>query len=359
MRRPVALLSLLAVPLVAGCGGDPLPEIGTARAAPAGETAAPETVRVETYTVVPRPLAEEITLTGELRANEAVALKSEAAGRIVRLLFDEGQAVGAGQLLVKINDAELQAERKRTELRRRQAARREQRARALRAEETISQEVYEEALSELQVLEAELELLDARIAQTEVRSPFAGIVGLRAVSEGSYVTPATTIATLQSIDPIKVDVAAAERYAGRIRPGDRLRFTVSGLADVFQGTVYAVEPRIDAETRTLKVRARAPNPRRLLMPGAFANVRLVLGTVDDALLVPAIALVPGLDATTVFVVEDGVAQPRAVRLGVRTESLVEIAGGLEAGERVIVSGVQQVRPGTPVDAVDAAGEAGP
>ena len=314
----------------------------------ASESVAKDAVLVRTVKLEPQRLDDIVRVTGELRANEEVELRAEEDGRVVALHFDEGQRVAAGELLVKINDADLQAELRRAQVQRAMAERREQRMEKLLAEQTVSQEVYDEARGRLSVLEAEIELIEARIAKTEVHAPFAGVLGLRTVSQGSHLTSAQVVATLQSLDPIKIDFAVPEKYASALGAGAEVELEVAGQAETVTGRVYAVEPRIDAATRTVQVRAKAPNPDRRLLPGAFAEVRLVLERIDDALLVPSIALIPGLEATTVYVVEDGAAQPRQVQVGRRTAEQVQILDGLAAGDEVIVSGLQQLKPGVAV-----------
>lgn len=356
-RRSSRLRFVLSLGLLAGlaaCGGEPPSlddEMATPRpdAAGAPPSSAPEDkVRVATLAIEPRPLAEEVVLTGELLADETVELRSQTSGHVATLHFDEGTHVRRGDLLIKIDDAALVAERHRVAVRLDFARRREARARTLREEETISQEVYEESASRVAELEAELGVIDTRIDQTEVRAPFDGVIGLRSVSVGSYLTPAVPVATLHALDPIKIDLQAPERYAQRIRVGDQIRFEVTGSDSAHQATVYATEPRIDRQTRTLRIRARAPNRGGTLLPGAFVRAHLELGTDAAALLVPSIALVQSLDSTTVFVVEDGIARSRTVHTGIRTEDLVEIVEGLDAGDEIIVSGVLQVQPGTAV-----------
>ncbi len=344
---------LLTALLWGACGsseppGLDLPERTSEQTEPKPPPPDTPSVAVEAIRIAHRQLDEEVVLTGELRAAESVSLRAETAGRAITVDFEEGQFVRAGQLMVKINDAGLVAERKRTALRRDLAAQREQRLGKLVTEGTISQDLYDEAANELAVLEADLELFGVRIAETEVRAPFDGVVGLRSISVGSYLTPQTAIATIQALDPIKIDVTAAERYAGRIRVGEPLRFTVAGFDRPFTAKVYAVEPRIDSESRTIQVRAQAANPGHRLLPGSFAKVRLSLGAQTEALMVPSIALVPGVNATSVFVVEDGKAAERVVRTGTRTASDVEILDGLSVGDQVIVTGIQSVRSGTPV-----------
>ena len=316
-----------------------------------GKPAAPPStsaLHVETYLVEVSDLEDQVLVTGELRANEEVELRAEDSGRIVSLHFVEGQQVEAGELLVKINDADLVAEMRRLQVELKLAQQRERRSQALLEEQTLSQEVYDEARGQLDILQARIAQVEAKIAKTELRAPFRGVIGLREVSEGSYITSSVTIARLQNLDPIKLDFAVPEKYAGQVGRGDSVEFTVAGSDEAFRGRVYAVEPRIDATTRTIQARARAANPRESLFPGAFAKVRLVIGRNDKALMVPAIALIPGAAQTTVYVVEDAIAQPRQVQVGKRTDRQVQVTAGLEAGDRVIVSGIQQVRPGMEV-----------
>lgn len=315
-------------------------------ASPSASTA--PVIPVEVVIVEPSAVTEEVTTTGELRANEQVELRSEVAGRLVGLHFEEGQRVSEGTLLVKIGDADLQADLRRAEVQRELAKRREERSRKLLEESTISQDVYDESKGNLDALDAQADSIRADIAKTEIRAPFTGVIGLRSVSEGSYLTSSVPIARLQSLDPIKLDFSVPEKYAGKIGPGDTVRFGLSGVSGELTGTVYAVEPRIDPATRTVQVRARAPNPAGRLLPGAFAEVKLVLGE-ETSLTVPAIALIPGLEATTVYIVENGRAVPRQVRVGQRTADRVQVTEGLAAGDRVIVRGVQQVRPGSSVE----------
>lgn len=320
---------------------------GGAPAGPAAPRAAAP-LAVSTYLVEPSRLADRVTTTGELKANEEVELRAEAAGRLVALHFREGEEVAQGALLVKINDSDLQAELKRTQVQRELAAQREERVRNLLNEKTVSQQVYDEAAGELKTSLAEIELLQARIAKTEIRAPFAGRIGLRTMSEGSYVTSNTPIATLQDLDPIKLDFAVPEKYSGQIRAGAPLEFQVAGLDRKFRGEVYAVEPRIDSATRSVRLRARAANPDRVLLPGSFAQIELVLAEQADAILIPTPALVPGLETTTVYLIEDGKAAARQVETGQRTDAAVEVTRGLKIGDRVITSGLQQIRPGMAV-----------
>jgi membrane fusion protein (multidrug efflux system) len=216
------------------------------------------------------------------------------------------------------------------------------------AEGGASQETVDRVANEVRVLEAEEALLDAQIARREVRAPFGGTVGLRQVSEGAYLGPGAPIATLRRLDPIKLDLAVPEGYAGRVAVGQTLTFVVRGTDAARTARVYAVEPGLDPDTRTLRLRARAPNPDRRLRPGAFADVTLTLGAVDSALVVPSFAVVPALGTQRVFVADAGRAAPRNVTLGVRTDSTVQITSGLAPEDTVLTSNIQDVRAGLPV-----------
>ena len=292
-------------------------------------------------------IVERIETSGTMRANESVDLTSEASGKVTSIRFQEGTRVQAGQLLLSINDAELQAERQRLEFRLKLATDREQRQARLLEQGGVSQEEYDAVQNEVNVLRSELALTEARIEKTKVRAPFAGRVGLRNVSEGSYITPQTTITTLQDVDPIKLDLSVPEQYASRVGLGSEIRFTVRGSDSTHTGTVYAVEPQIDAETRTLRIRARADNDGSL-RPGAFADATLRLGTIEDALTVPTVAVVPTLGGQRLYVVENDTAQTRNVTLGIRDAARVQITSGLSPGDTVIVSGIQNLRAGLPV-----------
>ncbi len=304
--------------------------------------------RVDATVVQPGIVTERIRTTGTLRADESVEVASEASGKITDIQFEEGTRVQQGDLLVQINDSELQAEKQRLQHQLRLAEDRAERQRQLLAEGGVSQEEYDATVNEVEVLKADLKLVEARIEKTKVRAPFDGVVGLRAVSEGAYLSPQTRITTLQRIDPVKVNFSVSEKYASRVGPGQSVMFSVRGREDRMTGEVYATDTEVDSDTRTLQLRARAPNPGGMLRPGMFADVTVTLGTIDDAIVVPSFAVLPTLDGQRVFVVENGTAQPRNVALGVRTDSTVQVTDGLALRDTVITSGIQEMRAGLPV-----------
>jgi membrane fusion protein (multidrug efflux system) len=276
-------------------------------------------------------------------AYEEIELRSEIAGRIVKIGFTEGNAVSRGALLVKINDRDLEAKLARLQVERELAEREERRQHSLRQTNLASEREYDAALAKVKTLDAEIQLIKADIAKTEIRSSINGIVGLRTVSEGSYVTSATPIARVQQIDRVKIDFSVPEKYASMLRKNAKVVFTVTGSDRTYEGTVYATEPKIDLATRTVKVRALASNADRSLLPGAFAKVLLVLEKIDSAIVVPTGSIVPELNGQKAYVYTNGKAQARPVQTGIRTDSLLQITEGIRAGDTLIVSGLLQIK----------------
>ncbi|MFB6231983.1 MAG: efflux RND transporter periplasmic adaptor subunit [Salinibacter sp.] len=325
-----------------------LPKISGSDSSGGGGGSSDAPTRVDATVLRPGTVTERIRTTGTLRADESVELTGEASGKITDIRFEEGTRVQEGDVLVQINDAELQAEKQRLEHELQLARDRAERQKRLLAEGGVSQEEYDATVNKVEVLEAELKLVEARIEKTKIRAPFSGVVGLRKVSEGAYISSQTTITTLQRIDPIKVNFSVSEQYASQVQPGQSISFSVRGLDRTLDGQVYADNASVDPETRTLQLRARAPNPDGTLRPGMFADVTVTLGTVDSAIVVPSFAVVPTLDGQRVFVVDNGTAQPRNITLGVRTDSTVQVTDGLALGDTVITSGIQDLRAGLPI-----------
>ncbi len=294
------------------------------------------------------PFAETITASGTLRAEESIELQSELNGKVVALNFKEGQPVRQGEVLVKIDDSSQQASLRRAIARRDLALLREQRLARLVAEGGVSQLQVDEAKGDLAVIEAEIDVIRAELAKTEIRAPFDGVAGIRFVSLGAYVNPATRIATLQNLHTLKVDFSIPERYAPFVKPGAPVSFTVAGSPVTYEAVVTAVEPRIEVSTRTVLLRAVCENSGLSLIPGLFARIEFAITQAQDALLVPAIAVVAGLEERFVFVARDDKAVRVRVRTGARTTTRVQILEGLHPGDVVLVSGVQQLRAGLPV-----------
>lgn len=303
---------------------------------------------VKALTVQPQPFEQKIYATGTLLANEEVVLQSEIAGRVVSLNFQEGAPIRQGQLLVKINDADLRADLKKLQLQQELNEKEEARAKRLVDQHLLSQEEYDAAENKVQSVKADIEKVKSDIAKTEIYSPFNGIAGLRAISPGSTIQTTTPIASIQEVNPMKVDFMVPEKYASAIRVGTPVTFTISGSTKEYSGRVYAIEPKIDPATRTLKVRAQCPNPNRELLPGAFAKIAITLQSLSDAITVPTASIIPQLSGQKVYVYKNGKAVSRPVVTGLRSDSTIQITQGLGVGDTLITTGIMQLKEGSPV-----------
>lgn len=306
------------------------------------------TMVVNGVVVEPQPWENIVRSSGTVLASESVDLVAEAAGRIEKILFKEGGHVSRRDLLVKINDDDLQAQLKKTELQIHLASELERRQKKLFDIEGISKEQYDISLNQLNTLKADRENLVASIRKTEIRAPFDGIIGLRYVSEGGYVSQTTRIAAVQKVNPLKVDFAIPEKYAGKVSSGDMVQLTSDEMKLQFTGTVYAIEPKIDPTTRTLQLRALCDNKSEKIFPGAYVQIELRLKAIVNALMVPTQAIIPVLKGQTVLVRKNGVVVSTPVTIGTRTASAVQITSGLSAGDTVVTTGIMQLRPGMPV-----------
>jgi len=307
-----------------------------------------KSLSVKAHIIKAEKLANNVITSGTILSNEEVELKGEVAGKIINIYFKEGSSVKKGDLLVKINDAELQAQLTKAKYNLKLLEDREHRQRVLLEREAISQEDYDVSLNELNVVKADIELVKAQVAKTEIRAPFDGVIGLKNVSEGSFVNTETIIATLQDINPIKIDFSIPEKYSGSVKVGDQIRFKVVGKDETYTGKVYAIEPKIDPQTRTLKLRAVYSNAARSILPGSFADVELILHEIQGALMVPTYSIIPELKGQKVFLYRNGKAFPQNVEIGIRTDTRVQITNGLAENDTLITSGILQIRPNSPV-----------
>jgi len=330
-----------------------LPKVGALRGSSKslqpGTASRDQIPTVRTYVVHPEKVSDKVVTVGSVLANEEVELKSEISAKVVKVYFKEGSRVKKGDLLVKMNDAEQQAQLSRALHRQTLAEQMENRQRQLFEKNLTSAEDHENAMTELNIVKAEVQIIQAQIDRTEIHAPFDGVIGLRYVSEGSYITPATRIATLQDNRTVKLDFAIPEKYAGALKPGDKVSFTIEGSSANHSGSVYAVEPKIETATRTVNVRAICANPKGDLFPGAFANVQVIFKE-KDGLVVPTEALIPELKGHRVFLYKSGKAVSQSVDTGMRTDTQIEITHGVQPGDTLITSAILQLRPGMPVKA---------
>lgn len=289
-----------------------------------------------------------LTLTGTIEPDEIADIRPEVSGLIEGIYFNEGTHVQAGQVLVKINDSELRAQLSQAKTRSELAAENERRAKLLLEKEAISQEEYDMASADYRTAKAQIELIQAQLRKTSVVAPFAGTLGIRRVSKGSFITPSETIVQLVNSSRVKLQFSIPEKYTSLVKPGMTVQFNVQGSTATYDAKIYALEPSIDPLTRTLTVRAITSNDNGSLIPGAFATVVFPLAEVDDAILIPTEALIPIQNGKKLFVQKNGLAKEIIVETGARTDSTILITKGIAAGDTVLTSGVMSLRDGSPV-----------
>lgn len=310
----------------------------------ASQQGKPQVAQVTAYIVMHQKLDNRIFISGTLLSNEEVNLMPEVAGKITGIFFKEGERVKEGELLVKINDQDLQAQLKKLQLQEKLASEKEERQKKLLAINGISQEEYDATLTQLNSTAADIEVLKAQISKTQIIAPFDGTVGLKNISEGSYVTPGTQIAKIQQTDPMKLDFSIPEKYSSIVGKGDSIRFTLQGSEENFGGKIYAIEPKIEMSTRSVQLRGICSNKKGKLFPGAFAKIELLLKEIPNSILIPTEAIIPELKGQKVFLYKSGKAQPQKVETGIRTDTQIQITSGLLAGDTVITTGIMQLKP---------------
>lgn len=302
---------------------------------------------VEGFIVKPGILSEDVTAAGTLLASEETELHPEVSGRVVTINLPEGRNVRKGDLLVKIFDQDLRTQLSKLESQLKQAEITEQRLGDLLKVKGVSQQEYDLAALQVQTLKSEIELVRINIGKTELRAPYDGVIGLRRISPGAYVTPASAVATIRATGALKLDFAVPEKYSAQLRPGQTVSFSVDGNPTSYSAVVEATEQSISADTRNLLVRAIVKNKTGLL-PGAFAEVNLSLGQKNQALMVPSQAIIPQARDKKVILNRDGKARFVTVKTGVRQAEMVEVTDGLQAGDTIATTGILFLRPDVPL-----------
>jgi membrane fusion protein (multidrug efflux system) len=296
----------------------------------------------------PQKFDDNLSLSGSLEANEQIDIRSEVSGVVEQINFEEGSEVRKGQILFKVNDVELRAQRSMMTSAQKLASENERRAKLLLEKQAISQEEYDVSNADLASSKASSELIGAQLSKATVRAPFSGTIGLREISEGTYVTPETPIAKLVNTSQLKITFAIPEKYAPRMSVNSVISFTTPGSNEEYAAKIYAIEPAVDVATRTLRMRAIADNSEGKLYPGTYVNVLLPLETIENALLVPTEALIPIQNGKKIFVLRNGKAREIMVKTGSRTDSVVRVISGLKAQDTVLTYGVMALSDGTPV-----------
>jgi membrane fusion protein (multidrug efflux system) len=315
---------------------------------------APPGVIVEATRVSVVKLPQALSAVGSLRSDETVIVRPEVAGRVTEINFREGERVTQGRVLLKLDSSVQQADLDKARANFTLSKTKAERAADLRGKGFLSSQAQEEAENTLKVAQAEAELMQARVAKTTIRAPFSGTIGLRLVSVGDYVKEGQDMVNLESLDPLKVDFRVPETALSLVRDNQTLQITLDAIPDkAYDGRVYAINPLLDANGRSIVIRAQVPNRDGRLRPGMFARVRLFTSGMQDTLVVPEEALFPVGDDKFVYKVVDHKATRQKITIGARRNGQVEVVDGLAADDLVVTAGVIKLREGVAVTVANA------
>lgn len=305
-------------------------------------------VEADGFIVGPQSISEKIEVPGSLMPAEQTQIKAEVSGRVVQLNIEEGSVVEKGALLLKLFDGDLQTQLKKLKVQLQIARKTEERQSELLKINGISQQDYDLVVLNVQTLNVDIEATKIAIDKTEIRAPYAGQIGLRNISLGTYIAPSDVITTLRQVDNLKLEFSIPEKYAREIQKGAKVSFRVDGGEQAHDAIVIATENSVEQSTRTLRVRALVKNNHSELVPGIFAKVNLQLGKNDNALLVPTQSVIPNARNKQVILLRKDSAVFTVVETGIRDSVFVQVTNGLKAGDTVITSGLMVIRPNAKV-----------
>lgn len=301
-------------------------------------------VRADAYIARTATLFDHIEIPGSIVANETTEVHPEVAGRITGIYFKEGAYVRRGALLVKLNDADLQAQRRKLQVQAQIARQNENRSAELMKIQGISRQDYEATVLQVSNIHADLAIIQTQIEKTNVRAPFSGKVGFRMVSAGAYVSPATTITTISQTDQMKIDFTVPERHINEVSRGQYINFKVEGSSRNYSARIIATEPNITAATRTLQVRAAVVGDHAGIMPGNFAKVIFNFEPNTNAIMIPSQAVIPQARGKKVFVYKSGIAKSVDIVTGTRDSSNVQVISGIKPGDTILITGLLSMKP---------------
>lgn len=299
---------------------------------------------VNYFVVNPTDLNNDVFSTGKIGAMNQIDIIPEVSGKIIGIYFKEGEMVTKGSLLVKINDADLQAQLLKSKSQITLSEQKLERLKKLIAINGISKEEVEIQENELNSLKADQAFILAQISKTNVVAPFSGVIGLKNISEGSFVNTQSPIASLVQIKPVFVEFSVPEKYIELFRKGVEIKFASENTSSEkeYKANIYAIEPRVDENTKTIKARAMY-NGNELFYPGSFVKVFVNLRKTENALLIPTECVIPTLKGQKVFVSRNGVATETMVTIGIRNDDKIQILNGINQGDTIIASGLLAVR----------------
>lgn len=306
-------------------------------------------ITVDGFIIKSAVLENDIKAIGNVKANEEAEIRSEVSRKIRGIYFKEGAFVGRGKTLFKLDSDDLTAKLRRQEVDERLAITKLEREKQLLEKGLTSQAEYDVLETTLEQIRADINITRIDISKTYVRAPFSGIIGLRNVSNGAYVTPQTVLTTMQDVSRVKIDFSIPEKYIYLFNKGQKIKFRVEGIQEEFEAEVYASEPKVENNTRSLVLRAVTNNPGKKLLPGTFANVTFLISENKDAMMIPTEALIPKLKGQSVYVVREGKAVLTDIEIGERTESMIQlISENIKPGDTIVTTNILRIRDKMPV-----------
>ena len=314
----------------------------------AGAQAQQQVITADALIVATRALSADIEIPGTIMANETTEIHPEVSGRVVRLNVREGTFVSKGALLAKLYDGDLQAQLRKLEVQLKIAEQTEDRQSQLLKIQGISQQEYDLSLLQVSNLKADIDIVSQAVRKTQILAPFSGKLGLKNISEGAYVTPATIVTTISQVSQLKIQFNVPEKYGSQLRTGQSINFTVDGSNKTYTANIIAAEVKMDENTRILAIRGLVKNGDAALIPGVFAKVKIVLGKNENAIMVPTIVVQPLGRKKLVYLYKGGKSIPADITTGKRDSSNVQVLTGLSVGDTVITTGLLFLRPGADV-----------
>jgi membrane fusion protein (multidrug efflux system) len=314
----------------------------------AGKGGTPPATAVNYYVASAGPVSEEVFSAGKIGAFNQVDIVPEISGKVTGIYFKEGDKVSKGDLLIKLNDADLQAQLMKIRSQLRLAKEKSGRLQKLLAINGVSREESEMQENEVHSLEADEAFTLAQIAKTSMVAPFSGQVGLKNVSDGSFVNPNTVVVSLVQMQPLYVEFSVPAKYTALVGKGSVVTFApdLEG-ARQYSASVFAINPKLDEATGSLRVRAIYDGKTEWI-PGTFVKVRLRIGISEKAVMIPTEAVIPTLKGQKVLLVKNGLAVDKPVSIGLRTDKAIQILEGVQSGDTVVTSGLLSVKNNSPV-----------
>lgn len=339
----LAVIGLVAALLLQACGGkDKKEEKQGANAG--GKPAGPPPSRVDAYIVKTSPLSDNLELPGSLIANESTPINPEISGRLVYLNATEGKTVGKGTLLAKIYDGDLKAQLNKLQVQAKVQQQTAKRYEELLKIQGVSQQEYDLANLEISNVQADMAIIRSNIMRTEIRAPFSGTLGLKMISPGAYVTPATVLTTIRQTSQLKLDYTLPEKYSSKVQIGQLISFSSEGNNKVYNAKILATESGVSEENRSLVIRAMVTNNDGKLLPGQFVKVKTNFDPDPNAIMIPSQAVIPQARGKKVAVYRNGIADFVDVQTGARDSANVQIVTGLKVGDTIITTGLMSLKP---------------